>query len=51
MGQVYELPIHQHLCSNCEHGYIGAHGVFCVMFNELIYLETAADECPEYEET
>lgn len=53
MGEVVQLPLptpRLKLCSGCEHGYMGASGVFCILFNELIWLETAAEDCDHYEE-
>ena len=40
----------QRLCSNCEHGYLGPGGVFCVEFQEPINDErAAAADCPEFD--
>lgn len=43
------LPIPQRLCSNCEHGFSGLTGVFCVEFNEPVENEEVARDCVVFE--
>lgn len=38
------------LCGSCVHGYIGAHGVFCVEYSEFIWNEECAQHCGSFEE-
>ncbi len=43
------LPTHERRCSECEHGYLGLTGVFCVEFNEPVNDEKAdAAACPAF---
>lgn len=42
------LSTYRRLCSDCEHGYLGPQGVFCVQFQEPVDDDAAAD-CPEFD--
>lgn len=44
-----DMVIIRRLCSGCVHGYLGAEGVFCRLFNELIDDETTANSCEGHE--
>ena len=37
------------LCSECVNGYLGAGGVFCVEYRELIDNERTAEECASFD--
>lgn len=54
MGDVMALDmrkVHPRICSLCEHGYLGAFGVYCITYNEHINDEAAAaSDCPDWEE-
>lgn len=44
------LSTHRRLCSDCEHGYLGAQGVFCMEYREVVGDEQgAAADCPSFE--
>lgn len=43
------LEIGARLCSSCIHGYLGAMGVFCILFDELIEDERVALECEQWD--
>lgn len=47
-SKVYEFPVHNLICSNCEHAYMGAHGVFCGEYREEVLDEAVAAECNEF---
>ena len=42
------MSTYRRLCSDCEHGYLGPQGVFCVQFQEPVD-DDAAAECPEFD--
>jgi hypothetical protein len=37
-------------CGDCIHAYLGADGVFCGEYREMIYNESVANTCESYEE-
>jgi hypothetical protein len=49
-AEVVALPLRPRVCSNCEYGYIGSEGVYCIQYQEMIYLESAAADCESFEE-
>jgi hypothetical protein len=51
MGELFQLGLPERLCSQCEHAYLGADGVWCMAYRELIWQETVAGECELYEPT
>jgi hypothetical protein len=52
MGELIQLfPVSktEQSCMNCENGYIGSGGLFCIEFKEMIYDDSIAVECDTYE--
>lgn len=37
------------LCSNCEHGYHGENGVYCILFAHAVLTDKVAEECEAFE--
>ena len=37
------------LCYDCEHIFVGSHGEYCEVYNEML-VSTKADDCPSYSE-
>jgi hypothetical protein len=46
---VVAFPVPQRLCGDCEHGYLGSGGVFCVAYGEHINNERTAETCESYD--
>jgi hypothetical protein len=48
-AKIIQMP--RRVCFDCLHGYSGAGGVYCRMFDETIRDETVARTCPEYKDS
>ena len=46
--KVVSFPVHNIKCSNCEHIFIGLHGIHCGEYNEEIIREEVALECEAF---
>lgn len=49
VASVTELPVPARVCSECEHGYLGAGGVFCHLYRIDIPNENEAQDCEGFD--